>query len=90
MFGEGTVFASGLTIISANHNEKDLWHGKPPASKKIIIGRNCWIGANVIILPGVQLNDGVIVGAGSVVTKSFGKNLVIAGNPARALRQRNL
>ena len=57
--------------------------------KKIIIGNDVWIGTRVIILPGVEIGDHSIVGAGSVVTKSFPKYSIIAGNPARIIRSRN-
>lgn len=52
---------------------------------KIKIGNNCFIGAASIILPGVAIGDNVIVAVGSVVTKSFGNNVVIAGNPAKII-----
>lgn len=58
--------------------------------KNIKIGNNFWAGAGAIILGGVTLGDNVIVGAGSVVTKSFGDNVVIAGNPARVIREIDL
>lgn len=51
-----------------------------------IFRKNRWLGVNCIILPGVQLGDNVIVGAGSVVTKSFGSDLIIAGNPAKIIK----
>ncbi|WP_395050183.1 acyltransferase [Flavobacterium sp.] len=56
---------------------------------KITIGNNVFIGSNVIILPNVSIGDNVVVGAGSVVTKSIMSNLVVAGNPARIIRNIN-
>jgi maltose O-acetyltransferase len=59
--------------------------------KIIVIGDYCWIGVRTLILPGVQLKKGCIVGAGSVVTKSFGENQIIAGGPAKniGIREEN-
>ena len=50
------------------------------------IGRNCWIGAGAIILPGVTVGDNSVIGAGSVVTKDVPANVVAVGNPCRVLR----
>jgi acetyltransferase-like isoleucine patch superfamily enzyme len=81
--GDNTIFAPGVKIISANHNQEDLnMHIK---TNPILIGKGCWIGTNAVILPGVQLGDNVKVGAGSVVTKSFGDNVTIAGVPAKII-----
>ncbi|NTS76301.1 sugar O-acetyltransferase [Catenovulum sp. SM1970] len=55
-------------------------------AKPITIGDDCWLGGHVTINPGVTLGNNVIVGAGSVVTKSFADNLIIAGNPARVIK----
>lgn len=52
---------------------------------KIVIGNNVYIGNNSMIMPGVVISDNVIVGAGSVVTKSIEENCVVAGNPARVI-----
>ena len=81
--GDGTIFAPGVKIISANHDQNNLssWKAAPP----IRIGRRCWIGSNAAILPGVQLGDDVIVGAGAVVTKSFPNGSVIGGVPAKLI-----
>ncbi len=53
----------------------------------IVIGDNCWIGANVTILPGVTIGSNTIIGAGSVVTKDIPSNVIAVGNPCKVLRQ---
>ena len=55
-------------------------------AKPITIGDNCWIGGMAVINPGVTLGNNVVVASGAVVTKSFGSNLVIGGNPARIIK----
>lgn len=84
IIGDNTIFASGVKIISANHNSENLkeWDKVSP----IEIGNNCWIGANVVILPGVKIGNNVIIGAGAIVTKSFPDNCIIAGNPAKIIK----
>ncbi|MCI8547854.1 MAG: acyltransferase [Bacilli bacterium] len=84
--GKGTYIAPNVGIITANHDLKDL--SKHQEGRDVILGEKCWIGMNSMILPGVNLGDRTVVGAGSVVTKSFEDgNCVIAGNPARLLRK---
>lgn len=84
--GRGTWIAQGVGIITENHDPTELSRHLP--SEDVVIGKDCWIGMNAVILPGVRLGDCTIVGAGSVVTKSFeGGNCVIAGVPARIIRQ---
>jgi len=56
-------------------------------SKPVVIGKGVWIGARSIILKGVELGEGVIVGAGSVVTRSVPPYTIVAGNPARIIRE---
>ena len=53
----------------------------------ITIGNSCWFGGHVTVLPGVTIGNNVVVGAGSVVTHDFGDNVVIAGNPARVIKE---
>lgn len=82
---DGTLFAPGVKIISANHDPRQLnqWQKAPP----IRIGKRCWIGANAVILPGVELGDDVVVGAGAVVTRSVPFGTTVVGNPARPLER---
>lgn len=84
--GKGTEIARNVGIITSNHDFYDL--AKHMDGKDVIIGNKCWIGMNSMILPGVKLGDNTIVGAGSVVTKSFPEgNVVIAGNPAKVIKK---
>ena len=55
----------------------------------IHIGKNCWLGAGVIVLPGVTIGDNTVIGAGSVVTKDIPANVVAVGNPCKVLREIN-
>jgi len=86
-FGEGVIFAPGVKIISANHSSENI--EEYCDAEPIKIGSNVWLAANVIILPGVSIGNNSIVGAGSVVTKSFPENVIIAGNPASIIRYLN-
>ncbi|QEC74299.1 acyltransferase [Arachidicoccus ginsenosidivorans] len=84
--GDYTNIGPKVSIISANHDplENRVLLEAPP----IKIGRHCWVGTNAVILPGVILGDHTIVGANAVVTKSFeGGHCIIAGNPARILKE---
>jgi acetyltransferase-like isoleucine patch superfamily enzyme len=84
--GKDTIIAPGTKIVSVNHDINDLNRLVINDSNKIVIGKSCWLGANSVILPGVVLGDKVIVAAGSVVTKSFSENSIVAGVPAKLLR----
>ena len=57
--------------------------------KPIIIAPNCWIGSKVIILPGVTVNEGSVIGAGSVVSKDIPPYAVVCGNPAKIVKYRS-
>ena len=83
--GKGTWIASNVSIITTNHSIRNPDEHDEP--RDVIIGEKCWIGVNSVILPGVELGFHTVVGAGSIVTKSFTEgNCVIAGNPARKLK----
>ena len=58
-----------------------------PAKADTYIGKRCFIGVNAIIMCGVKVNDNVIVGSGSVVTKDIPANCIVAGNPARIIKE---
>ena len=84
--GDNVTIASGTHWITHDNSVIKLGIGATDYFGKIKIGNNCFIGANVTLLPGITLGDNTIVGASSVVTKSFSDgNVVIAGNPARAI-----
>ena len=84
IFGSNIRIAVNVCIVSANHSQDD--YDCHDEGDPIRIGDNVWIGANVVILPGVQIGSNVIVGAGSVVTKSIPDNSIAAGNPCRVLK----
>jgi acetyltransferase-like isoleucine patch superfamily enzyme len=82
--GDNVYIAPNVGLITTNHNLNNL--STYDKAKNIVIGKNCWIGMNSVLLPGVKLGENTIVGAGSIVTKSFRQGkVVIAGNPARVI-----
>lgn len=83
--GENSTLAYGVTILThadPNGPKNKLSNIYPPKQAPVIIGRDCWIGANATILPGVTIGDFSVVAAGSVVTKNVPSGVVVAGNPA--------
>lgn len=87
--GKHCLLGPRVQLYTVNHplDPKLRRNGAYGQSRDITIGDDAWIGGGAIICPGVNLGNNVIVGAGSVVTKSFGDNVVIAGNPARVIKQ---
>lgn len=91
---DGTIIAPRCKIYTRNHNYdsedlKAIPYDDIQWVADVIINEGCWIGESVIILPGVELGKGVIVGAGSVVTKSIPDYAVVAGNPAKIVKYRD-
>ena len=86
--GDYTMFGPNVTIATAGHpilpelRQRGLQYNMP-----VRIGKNCWLGAGVIILPGITIGDDVVVGAGSVVTKDIPSGVVAVCNPCRILRE---
>ncbi len=78
------LIASGCTILSHDHCKRV---NDQPLLFNTYIGKNCFIAVNSTILPGVKIGDEVIVGAGSVVTKDVPSNVIVAGNPAKIIRE---
>ena len=77
--GKESYTVSGAVILS-----HDYCRG---IKADTFIGKRCFIGANAIIMPGIEIGDSVIVGAGAIVTKDVPSNCIVAGNPARIIRE---
>lgn len=82
MIGPNVVIATGGHPLLPELREKGYQYNAP-----VHIGRNCWLGAGAIILPGITIGDNVVIGAGSVVTKDIPSNVLAVGNPCRVLRE---
>lgn len=86
--GDYTMFGPNVTVATAGHpilpelRQKGLQYNFP-----VHIGKNCWIGAGAVILPGVTIGDEVVIGAGSVVTRDIPSRSVAVGNPCRVIRE---
>lgn len=74
-----TFVASGAIILSHDYINN--------IKTDTFIGRQCFIGTNAIILPGVNIGDSVIVGAGAIVTKDIPSGCIVGGNPARIIQK---
>ncbi len=95
--GNSCAFGPNVTIVTPVHplianerkaiadregNKRYLCYAKP-----VTIGNNCWIGANVVICPGITIGDDCVIGAGSVVVKNLPNNTFCAGNPCKVIRE---
>ena len=86
--GDNTMFGPNVVVATAGHpllpelREQGYQYNAP-----VHIGRNCWIGAGAILLPGITVGDNAVIGAGSIVTKDVPANTLAVGNPCRTLRE---
>ena len=86
--GDYTMFGPHVTLSTAGHPilpelREQIYQFNAP----IHIGRNCWLGAGVIVLPGITIGDNSVIGAGSIVTKDIPANVVAMGTPCRVVRE---
>jgi acetyltransferase-like isoleucine patch superfamily enzyme len=85
------LIGSGVHIYVENHNFLDskipIYYQGHSQAKRVTIKSGAWIGANAIILPGVEIGENTVIGAGSIVTKSFPNGVIAAGNPARIIKR---
>ncbi|WP_447410444.1 sugar O-acetyltransferase [Clostridium perfringens] len=84
LFGPNVTLSAGTHPIHPELRSKQAQYNIP-----IHIGNNVWIGANSVILPGVNIGDNSVIGAGSIVTKDIPSNVIAVGNPCRVLREIN-
>lgn len=90
----GSIIGPKVTIYTANHNFKSDAHAIPYDKQldrhSVEIGENVWIGGNVILLPGAKLEEGVVVGAGSVISKVIPAYSIVVGNPCKVVGFRDI
>lgn len=88
--GDYTMFGPNVTLATAGHpilpelRKKAYQYNMP-----IHIGRNCWLGSGVCVMPGVTIGDNTVIGAGSVVTSDIPANVVAYGTPCKVIREIN-
>ncbi len=86
--GDNTMLGPNVILATAGHPilpklRKEGYQYNMP----IRIGKNCWLGAGVVVMPGITIEDNSVIGAGSIVTKDIPANVVAVGNPCRVLRE---
>lgn len=85
--GDNVMIGPNCSLITITHAlDSDQRNEGIMAARPITIGDNAWIAANVVILPGVEIGEGAVIGAGSVVTRSIPAGMLAVGNPCRPLR----
>ncbi len=86
--GDNVMIGPNVVLATAGHPvSPELRLQVAQFNKPIYIGKNVWLGAGVIVLPGVTIGENSVIGAGSVVTKDIPANVVAVGNPCRVMRK---
>ena len=86
--GDYTMIGPNTVIATAGHPiDPELRQRATQYNKPVHIGKNCWLGAGVVVMPGVTIGDNTVIGAGSIVTKDIPSGVVAVGNPCRVMRQ---
>ncbi|GLX71017.1 sugar O-acetyltransferase [Paenibacillus glycanilyticus] len=86
--GDYTMFGPNVTVATAGHPiQPELRQQAYQFNAPVTIGKNCWIGAGAVLLPGVTIGDNTVIGAGSIVTKDLPSNVIAVGNPCKVLRE---
>ena len=88
--GDNTLLGPNVQIYTPFHPiDYKTRNTGVECAKPVHIGKNCWLGGSVIILPGVTIGDGCVIGAGAVITKDIPKNSIAVGNPAKVIKTIN-
>ena len=86
--GDCTMLGPNVVLATAGHPiDPELRAQALQYNMPVHIGKNCWLGAGVIVMPGVTIGDNTVIGAGSVVTKDIPANVLAVGNPCRVIRK---
>jgi len=86
--GEHVLIAPNVVITTSGHPvHPELRLNGAQFSRPIKIGNHAWLGANVVILPGIEIGDNSVIGAGSIVTKNIPPNVVAVGTPCKVMRK---
>ena len=90
LIGEGSACSQNCFISGQSHHYEDVSKNflrQGVHTSQVVIGKNVWIGANSIILPGVKIGDNSVIGAGSTITEDVPAYSVVAGNPSKIIKQ---
>lgn len=86
--GDYTMIGPNVVLATAGHPiNPELRQKVTQYNADVHIGKNVWLGAGVIVMPGVTIGDNSVIGAGSIVTKDIPANVVAVGNPCRVMRE---